>query len=215
MMPSRNHVLACALLIGLSAGAADAHDPQHHRGHATHPPPQSSPPQTTTTVKLRDHDVIGQDGKSLKFAREAVANRIVVISFIYTSCTTVCPVLSGIVANVQDLLGDAPGDDVALISISTDPVTDTPSRLRAYAQRFDAKPGWLWLTGEKRNVDQVLRDLGAYSPDIRNHNPVTLVGDARRGEWTRFYGMPEPSAIMARLAELRRARQLAQVPQGG
>lgn len=213
-MPSRrNTVLSCLLAAGMTAGAATAHDHPHH-GHGPAAQPAKPPPASTTTVKLRDHDVVGQDGQPLKFAREAVANRIVVISFIYTSCTTVCPVISGIVANVQDRLGENPGD-VALISISTDPATDTPGRLRAYAKRFEAKPGWLWLTGDKRNVDQVLRDLGAYSADFRNHNPVTLVGDARRGEWTRFYGMPEPAAILTRVAELRRARQPAQAPHGG
>jgi protein SCO1 len=202
-------VLAACLI----ASPAVGHDDHHKHGQS--PAATAAPPPVQATVKLRDHDVVDQNGTAMKFARDAVADRIVVISFIYTSCTTVCPVVSGVVANIQDMLEDSAAGDVALVSVSTDPAVDTPERLRRYAERFAAKPGWLWLTGKKPNIEQVLRDLGAYSPDFRNHVPLVLVGDARRGRWSRFYGIPEPTAIAAQVDELRRGRLLENAPKGG
>lgn len=69
---------------------------------------------------------------------------------------------------------------------------DTPARLREFAGRFDAGPGWTGLTGPTPQIDEVLRAFGAYAPNFENHPPLVWVGDPASGRWLRFYGFPGP-----------------------
>ena len=96
--------------------------------------------------------------------------------------------------------------DVVLVSISVDPGTDIPARLKKYAKRHGANPGWIFLTGGKRSVDRVLRGIGAYVRDYTQHAPAILVGDGRHGGWTRYYEFPNPDLVLGRLDELREVR---------
>lgn len=198
-----------ASLLGCGAAlAADAHHSHHGADpHAMHEAaPVSGPQATAATVRLLDTRLLDQDGVPVRFASEAVGEGVVIIGFVYTSCTTVCPVVSAVFAQLQARLGPRLGQDVRLISLSIDPVTDVPSRLKAYASRYDAGPGWRWLTGEKSEVDRTLEALGAYSGDPASHPPMILVGDVRRGGWTRFLGIASPERIAARAEELLAAR---------
>jgi len=162
--------------------------------------------ETGVEVKLPDVELLNQDGRSVRFKSDVVAGRIVAINFLYTTCTTICPVTSAIFAQVQQALGDRLGQEVWLLSISVDPTRDTPARLKAYAHKVGAQPGWLWLTGQKHRVDQVLQGLGTYTPDFVDHPSVVLIGDGQRGGWTRLYGLPSPDDIRTRLEALVAAR---------
>ena len=141
-------------------------------------------------VTLHDIQLVDVDGQTIRFKSEAVGNRIVVVGFIYTSCTTICPVTSAVLADVQQRLikkfGERFGHEVKLITLTVDPATDTSERLKAYAANFGSPAGWLWLTVEKPQIDRVLTGLGAYAADFTRHSGAVLVGDARRGDWTAF-----------------------------
>jgi protein SCO1/2 len=165
------------------------------------------------SVKINDALLVTQDGKSVHFADDVIADRIVVMDFVYTTCTTVCPVLSTILGQVQNSLGERLGADVHMVSVSVDPGRDTPERLKAYSQSHRARPGWVWLTGEKTSIDNVLRGLGAYTPNFEDHPSMVLVGDARAGTWIRFFGFPGPDKILAAVEELEMARQLVSARQ--
>ena len=158
-------------------------------------------------VELLDKPLTTRNGDSVLFASDVVGDRIVVIDFVYTTCTTVCPALSAIFQQVQRRLGDRLSTDVRMISVSVDPVRDTPQRMKAYADRLHARPDWLWLTGEKTTVDEVLRGLGAYSPDFEDHPAIVLVGDPQTGVWKRFFGFPATDKILTAVDELTAARQ--------
>jgi len=162
-------------------------------------------------VRLFDLELVTQNGEPLKFASEAVGDNLVVIAALYTGCTTVCPVTSVIFAQLQRKLGGRLDQDIRLISISVDPARDTPERLKAYSRKHRARPGWLWLTGDKSRVDRVLTGLGAYSANFEDHPSGVLVGDSRSGKWSRFFGFTDPNQIMTRLDELTAARQTAAV----
>jgi protein SCO1/2 len=162
---------------------------------------------TTTHVKLVDRELLDQEGRKVRFASEVIGDRIVAVDFVYTTCTTVCPVLSAVFAQVQERLGDRLGREVVLLSITVDPVRDKPQRLRAYAAKHGAREGWTWLTGSKRDVDEVLTAMGAYTPNFEDHPAMVLVGDGRTGEWTRFFGFPATDRIVGKIDELSAARQ--------
>jgi protein SCO1/2 len=163
--------------------------------------------ESLVEVNLVDSTLIDQDGRPVKFASQAVGDRIVVINFIYTTCGTVCPLISATFKQLQDKLGQRLGKDVWLVSISLDPVTDTPARLKEYAARYHAKPGWLWFTGNATDVEQVLNGLGTTSVNFREHAPLTLVGDGKHGLWVRFNTLTGPQQIRAELDGLWAARK--------
>lgn len=165
-------------------------------------------PAESTRVELLDRVVVDQDGNKVKFVSDVIADRIVVIDFIYTTCTTVCPVISAVFSQVQDKLEDRLGTEVVLVSMSVDAIRDTPQRLKAYAARHKAKPGWRWLTGKKRTMDEVLDGLGAYTTNFEDHPAMVLVGDGRTGEWSRFFGFPSPDRIMKQVDSLQAARNM-------
>jgi protein SCO1/2 len=173
----------------VTALAHDAHEPQ---GSAAKAP-------STTKVVLRDAPLLDASGKRVRLPQEVIGKRIAVVNFVYTSCTTVCPVSSASFQQLQKRLGARLGREVVLVSVTVDPLRDTPQKLREYARRYEAREGWVWLTGAKPEVDAVLKGLGAYTPNFEDHPAMVLVGDARGGAWTRFFGFPSVDELMARI----------------
>lgn len=158
-------------------------------------------------VKLLDLELLDQNGRKVRFRSDVVGDRIVVIDTFFTTCGLICPILSATFADLQDRLGDRLGREVALVSISVDPNTDIPPRLKEYAGKWEAKPDWMFLTGRKTVVDRVLEGLGLYSADFSAHPAAYLVGDGKSGKWTKFYGFASPEQLLGRVDELRSARR--------
>jgi protein SCO1/2 len=199
--------------------AQTSHEHHHHQAvdagdvdpHAQHKVMLEKPaePARSADVDLKDLMLIDQEGREVRFVSDVIGDRIVVMDFVYTTCTTVCPVLSALFGQLQERLGEHLGDDVALVSVSVDPTRDTPQRLKAYAARHQAKPGWIWLTGPKTMMDEVLDGLGAYTPNFENHPSMVLVGDGRSGEWSRLFGFPSPDRLMEQVDAFQSARRSA------
>lgn len=202
-------------LLALNLQAAESGHDDHQHGavaeddpHAEHKAMMKQPaePAEAARVELLDRVLVDQHGKEVKFVSDVIGDRIVVMDFVYTTCTTVCPVLSAVFAQLQNKLGDRLGDDVVLVSVSVDPVRDTPQRLKAYSSIHKAQPGWIWLTGQKSTMNDVLDGLGAYSPNFEDHAAMVLIGDGRDGQWSRFYGFPNPDRLLERVNALQAAR---------
>ena len=153
-------------------------------------------------VRLFDAPLMDQDGRNVRFVRDVAGGRIVVVDTFFTDCGLICPILGAIFADLQKMLGDLLDREVRLVSITVDPATDIPPRLKEYASRWEARPGWYFLTGEKQNVDHVLEGLGLYSADFTEHPSAFLVGDVREGKWTRLYGFATPEQLMGHVKEL-------------
>ena len=185
-----------------------AHDEHHHAASAAAPSTTSAAAPSTTKVVLRDVPLVDATGKRLRLAQDVIGERIAVVNFIYTSCTTVCPVSSATFQQLQQrLAASSLGKEVVLVSITVDPLRDTPQRLREYAGRYEAREGWVWLTGTKPDVDSVLKGFGAYSPRFEDHPLMVLIGDARGGPWTRFFGFPSVDELLARIDATHLARK--------
>jgi protein SCO1/2 len=90
---------------------------------------------------------------------------------------------------------------VQLISISVDPTTDTPERLRDFATRFHAGPGWTFVTGDKADIDSLLGALGAAAVNASDHTPTILVSNDVTGYRTRTYGLSSPAALLKVVTE--------------
>ena len=158
--------------------------------------------QSSATVELQDIKLLDQNGKSVQFKTDVIGEHIVVMNFVYTTCTTQCPLNSQLLSHVQKNLSKEEYEKVQLVSLSVDPGTDTPERLKNYAEKIGAGPGWTWLTGHRPEVNQLLNALGVYTPDFKIHPSVVLVGDGKTGNWTRFYGTPDPDQLLSKVQEL-------------
>jgi len=184
------------VLLSLLLAAVPAVAQHEHHQHAPEPSaPSGQEPERLDGLQIPDVSVVDQDGKTVRFTSELVRDRVVAINFVFTTCTTICPPMGANFAKLRQLLGERAGRDVHLISVSVDPRTDTPERLKAWAGRFGAGPGWTLVTGEPAEVARLLKALGAYTPDIKDHSPLLLVGNAAKGEWTRAYGLTPPAKI--------------------
>jgi cytochrome oxidase Cu insertion factor (SCO1/SenC/PrrC family) len=158
-------------------------------------PVAANEPGVTQKLNIPDLELLDQDGRKIHFYTDLVKDHAVAINFIFTTCTTICPPLGATFARVQKELGDKVGRDVRFISISVDPATDTPERLKAWGAKFHAGEGWTFVTGNKPQVDELLRALGASSARREDHSPTVLIGDAQ-GNWTRTYGLASSSQLV-------------------
>jgi cytochrome oxidase Cu insertion factor (SCO1/SenC/PrrC family) len=165
------------------------------------PQPSPTPAEATTekysfsSLQIPNVRVLDQNGHALDFYSDLIKGRNVAINFIFTTCTTVCPVLSATFRRVQVELENS-HSDVKLISISVDPTVDTPERLRDFAEKFKAGPGWTFVTGDKTEIDSLLQRLGAGVGNKNDHTSMILIGNDPADVWTRTYGLSSPSVIM-------------------
>ncbi|MDX6384501.1 MAG: hypothetical protein QOK48_2074 [Blastocatellia bacterium] len=151
---------------------------------------------STRKMVIPDIVVLDQDGKAVHFYSELVKGKTVVINFIFTTCTTICPPLAATFARVQKEMGDKTGRDVHFISISVDPLTDTPERLKAWGAKFKAGFGWTFVTGDKQEIDKLLNALGASVGRREDHSPSVIVGNDSKDIWTRTYGLAKTSQMV-------------------
>jgi len=148
-----------------------------------------------SSSQIPDVRVYDQNGKRLNFYTDLVKGRNVAINFIFTTCTTVCPVLTATFRRVQSEL-EKSQSDIKLISVSVDPTVDTPERLRDFAGKFNAGPGWTFVTGEKSDIDTLLRQLGAGVGNKNDHTSMILIGNDPADVWTRTYGLSSPTVLI-------------------
>ena len=153
-------------------------------------------------LAIPDVPVLDQDGKAVRFYSDLVKDRVVVMNFVFTTCTTICPPLGANFAKLRRLLGERAGRDVRLISVSVDPARDTPERLKAWAQKFGAGPGWTLVTGERAEITRLLKALGVYTAGVADHSPLVLLGNDARHRWTRAYGLAPPATLLRLIGEM-------------
>ncbi|EJM55668.1 SCO family protein [Pseudomonas sp. GM48] len=146
-----------------------------------------------------------QDGQQMRFFDDMIKGKVVVINFIFTTCSDSCPLETARLRQVQKLLGDRVGKDIFFYSISIDPLSDTPEVLKAYAQRFQVGPGWKFLTGEFADVTELRKKLGLFIEGIDNgrnkdHNLSLIIGNQGTGRWMKSSPFENPWILADQLA---------------
>lgn len=160
-----------------------------------------------TQIDLPDSALVDQDGLPVRLRTDVIGDRLVVVNFVFTTCTTICPALSSILAGLQKPLRKRLASDARLVTISIDPEHDTPKRLHDYAEKLGAGPSWRWLTGTPAEVKRTLQAMGVWTSAVEDHAPLVLVGDGRTGRWLRLNGFPNQPQILAAIATLEAARK--------
>jgi protein SCO1 len=180
---NKNHLLLCLSFLVLF--------PSELRAHVPGGPQLGQSPLTTLNTEARDFVLLNQDGD--RFDSRKLRGKVVVLDFIYTTCTDVCPLFTANFAQLQRTLQREHARDVFFISITTDPEVDTPKVLKSYAQRYGADfQNWAFLTGSESQLKQAWKGF-----DVRvikkgrglvQHTSLTTVIDRQGIRRVNFFG---------------------------
>jgi protein SCO1/2 len=140
--------------------------------------------------------LVNQHGKEMRLFTDLIRGRTVIIIPFFTSCTGACPVMNQNLAKIQDWLGDRLGKDAYMISISVDPSNDTVSKLREYATKFGARPGWFFLSGKPENVEFALKKLGQYVQTREDHSNIMIIGNEKTGLWKKAFSLASSASLI-------------------
>jgi protein SCO1/2 len=181
---------------GARAGDTGHGHAMHAHDHAQH---DHALPQginrSVANYTLPDATLIGSHGKAVSLAAELDTRTPVLVNFIFTSCTAICPLTTAVFAQVQATL-EARGKPFRLLSISIDPEQDTPARLREYAAKFGAGADWHFLTGDAASAQAVQRAFDAWRGGKMNHAPTTYLRVAPGAPWVRYDGLVDAETLV-------------------
>ena len=152
--------------------------------------------------RFPDIELTTHEGKRVRFYEDLIEDKVVSINFIYTRCSDSCPAETAKLKAVYDRLGDRVGRDIFMYSISVDPEHDSPEALKAFAEKFEVGPGWLFLRAEPSDVDLLEErfglDLDEISDNPDDHNISLLLGNERTGQWIKRSPFDSPK-VLARI----------------
>ena len=195
---------AVILLLGVVSLSVKAQDQPPGQKPKPLEPSSLQQPLNTAPAKTRspaekyfsDVELINQDGQKMRFYNDVLKDKVVVINTFFATCAGVCPPINRTLERMQEALGDRLGKDAFLVSMSVDPETDTPVRLKEYSRRFHARPGWIFLTGKKENVDWALYKLGQYVETKDGHTTIIIIGNEPKGLWKKAFGLAKADELM-------------------
>jgi protein SCO1/2 len=185
-------VLVVTLLTPTIVNAEEEMDMHAHHHHHMMP---TEVKRSEVNINLPELQLVRQDGKEVKFPDELNDGRVVVLSYIYTSCTAICPMTSQTIYKLQGKLA-ADLDKVHLVSISIDPEQDTPGILNQYAQKFHASKYWDHYTGTAEASIKIQKSMNAYLGDKMNHVPVTFIWGGKGSSWIRIDGFASADDLL-------------------
>ena len=150
-----------------------------------------------------DLEVIDQNGKKQRFYSDVLKGRVVLVSFIFTNCEYACPMLAQKLKQTRAVMAESIKDDVWFVSISVDPERDTPEAMKNFAEKQGVDESrWIFLTGDKQNLETIVRKLGQYTPDVEAHTTLMLAGNTKTRHWTRVMPMLQPPDIAQKMRDL-------------
>jgi len=157
-----------------------------------------------TKLTIPDLLVCDQEGRKVRFYSDLIKDKVVVLNFFYTSCAYTCSMQGRTFSKLQSLLGERLGKSVFLISVTTDPLKDNPKQLKAWSMRYNAGPGWTFVTGDISEMNKLLVTFVGNPAGGGMHLPTTFIGNAKSGVWTSATGVFPPEDILKVINSLTR-----------
>ena len=195
-----------SILSGIVLGASPHGSSEHH---AT-PAPASRMARTQVATEAPDFVLTDQDGR--RFAFRDLRGKAVLISFIYTSCPDVCPVMFNVVTEVQQRVQAEGRGDVVSVFVSTDPEVDSPQVLKTFAMRRSADlSATTLLTGTPDELRAVWSAFGVKvnrrARGLVDHSPLTVLIDPRGLMRYRYLsGFPDAGIVAADVRNVLKGR---------
>lgn len=147
-----------------------------------------------------DGELFDQDGVRHRFVSDLLHNRVVLINVVYTECRDACPLITRLLGKVKDRLGDEFGRTVLFVSLSSDPLRDTPETLKTFARKHQADhPGWRFLSARQDVMKPLLSRLGQWPETPADHQSLLMAGNASRAHWVKIRPDATPDFIYAEL----------------
>jgi protein SCO1/2 len=137
--------------------------------------------------QVPDVTVVRQDGKKLSLAKELDDGRPVVLDFIFTSCTAICPMLTQTFSKLQTQL-EKDQQKVHLVSITIDPEHDTPAKLKEFSKKYKAGPNWDFYSSSQEVNLTIQKAFNSYRGDKMNHGFIYFMRAAPGQAWIRLDG---------------------------
>jgi cytochrome oxidase Cu insertion factor (SCO1/SenC/PrrC family) len=193
-------LLVCLWILSSVALAHEGHAPQANAdtGASTAVTPTAGTHDAQTY--FTDSLVQDQNGRSLRFYSDVLKDRVVLLNVIFTNCSDACPLITRKLREVREAMGEEQASKVTFISLSSDPTNDTPQVLKAFAEKQGVDgPNWLFLTGDKAQMDLVLMRLGHLIPSPEQHSTQLIAGDVANKRWSKIRPDAPPVAIAQRL----------------
>lgn len=183
-------MVTLVLLIAVSVSAQETQPQQ--------PAAPKAPEKTENNAQkyFTDTVLINQNGERMRFYTDLMKDKTVIIDTFFATCQASCLPMNRNLAQIQEGLGDRLGKDVNILSISVDPGVDTPTLLKAYAKKLNAKPGWYFLTGDQESVAFILKKLGQFVDDKNDHLNIFLIGNDKTGLWKKAFGLAKSEELM-------------------
>jgi protein SCO1/2 len=152
--------------------------------------------RTVASYKIPDVKLLDAEGRQTSLAVALDHDGPVLLQFVFTTCTTICPAMTGSFSAFQGKLGDQV-KKVRMVSISIDPEHDRPDRLRAHAKSLEAGPQWRFYTGRVQDIAAVQKAFDAYVANKMWHQPLTLMRPRRDAPWIRCTGLLSAAELTA------------------
>ena len=193
MMALRFCVLALVTFLALVALVSPAPGEPYH---------QHLPKTERRQVRIPINDFTLSDQNAKSFEWKNLSGKVVLVSFSYTSCSDVCPLITAAARQVQSSLSAAERDSVYLLTVTTDPEIDSPKVLGAYAKRYGAEfANWSFLTGRETELNKIWKNFGVRvkrkGRGIVEHTPLTAIVDQKSQMRFVYIGpSPDPKLVL-------------------
>lgn len=212
-MQTRFFVPAIAVASVLSFATVQAHDNHGAPARQAEAAAPLTKPKRDPQAYFTERELITQDGRRVRFYSDVLKGRLVVINTIFTHCEDACPLITAQMNAVRLKLADAFEREVHFVSISSDPVRDTPQALKKWAakQAVDV-PGWTFLTGKKTDVDHILQKLGQWSQNIESHSTQLIVWNFASDRGRKMMPNLPPELLAAQILMLSGTDSLVPLP---
>ena len=146
-------------------------------------------------IAIPDVMVVDQDGAKRRFYSDLIKDKVVIMSFFFTSCQSMCPAMNFGLKKLEAELGERLGKDVFIVTVTKDPETDTPRRLKEYARSLKTKPGWTMITGDAQTIGKIVYDFTGDRLGKDSHNTIFIIGNDKNGSWADLSGYASPAEL--------------------
>ena len=165
---------------------------------------EQSPEEAEAAAReyFTDTVLTNQYGEEVRFFSDVLKDQVVAINFIFTHCQGACPMITEKLKAARNILGDDVGGSIRFISISIDPARDTPAAMKKFQEQHQADGNWVFLTGEKENLDNIVKRLGQYFPDVEEHSTLVIAGNVAEQHWMKIMPSVPAGGIAEKLRVL-------------
>ncbi len=198
-----NRLFPLALALALANGTFAHEDHENHETTAADAPAAQRLAATGTRdaqTYFTDTLLRDQNGREVRFYNDVLKDRLVMLNVIFTNCTDACPLITRKLKAVREAMDEDLASQVTFISLSSDAENDSPEVLKAFAAKHGVdSANWIFLTGDKANMDLVLARLGQLGASPEGHSTLLIAGDVPNKRWSKIRPDSPVEAIAQRL----------------